>query len=109
MCAKRRRRKSQKVGLDENPERHTMVLIVQDLFCKRSPTMVNFKRILFPVEFTPQCQIAARDFAAYARHFDADVSLLHVEMLPFEPYVWEPKTDRLNQMLDQFLVNEFTG
>ena len=22
--------------------------------------MVNFKRILFPVDFTPQCQIAAR-------------------------------------------------
>ena len=43
--------------------------------------MVNFKRILFPVEFTPQCQIAARHIAAYARHFDAEVILLHVECL----------------------------
>ena len=64
--------------------------------------MVNFKRILFPVEFTPQCQIAARHVAAYARHFDAEVSLLHVEMLPFEPYVWEPRTDRLNKCLMSF-------
>ena len=71
--------------------------------------MVNFKRILFPVEFTPQCKIAARHVASYARHFDAEVSLLHVEMLPFEPYVWEPRTGRLNQMLDQFLVDEFAG
>jgi len=71
--------------------------------------MVNFKRILFPVEFTPQCKIAAQYVASYARHFEAEVSLLHVEILPFEPYVWEPRTDRLNQMLDQFLVDEFAG
>lgn len=71
--------------------------------------MVNFKRILFPVDFTPQCRIAARHVAAYARHFDAQVNLLHVEMLAFEPYVWEPRTDRLRQMLDEFLVDEFVG
>ncbi len=71
--------------------------------------MVNFKRILFPVDFTPQCTIAARHVAAYARHFDAEVSLLHVEMPWFEPYVWEPRTDRLREMLDEFLMDEFVG
>lgn len=71
--------------------------------------MVDFKRIVFPVEFTPQCQIAGRYVASYAHHFDAEVHLLHVEMLPFEPYVWEPQTDRLRTMLDQFLVDEFAG
>ena len=59
--------------------------------------MVNFKRILFPVEFTPQCQIAARHIASYARLFDAEIILLHVEELPFEPYVWEPPTDWLTR------------
>jgi nucleotide-binding universal stress UspA family protein len=71
--------------------------------------MVRFKRILFPVEFTPQCQIAAQYVASYARQFDADVILLHVEMLPFEPHVWEPQTARLTQMLGHFLVREFLG
>lgn len=71
--------------------------------------MVDFKRILFPVEFTPQCHIAARHVAHYARLFDAEVNLLHVEALPFEPYVWEPQTDRLNRLLAQFLVDELAG
>ena len=71
--------------------------------------MATFKRILFPVEFTPQCQIAARHVATYARHFAAEVILLHVEVLPLEPYAWEPQTEWLTQRLDQFLVDEFAG
>ncbi|MGH9631754.1 MAG: universal stress protein [Bryobacteraceae bacterium] len=71
--------------------------------------MVNFKRILFPVEFSPHSQMAARHVASYARRFDAEVILLHVEVLAVEPYVWEPQTERLTQMLDQFSVDEFAG
>jgi nucleotide-binding universal stress UspA family protein len=71
--------------------------------------MVNFKRILFPVEFTPQCQIAASYVAAYASQFNSEIHLLHVEPLPIEPFVWEPQTDRLTEMLNQFLVDEFAG
>ena len=71
--------------------------------------MVSFKRILFPVEFSPQCQIAARHVASYARHFKAEVMLLHVEELPAEPYAWEPQTERLTERLDQFLADEFDG
>lgn len=75
----------------------------------RSTTMIKFKRILFPIEFTPECQIAARHVAHYARHFDSEVILLHVEVFPIDPYVWEPQTDRLTRMLDQFLVDELRG
>ena len=71
--------------------------------------MVSFKRILFPVEFSAQCQIAAKHVASYARRFDAEVVLLHCEVLPIEPYVWDPQTERLTQLLDQFLVEEFAG
>ena len=46
---------------------------------------------------------------SYAKHFDAEVMLFHVEMVPFEPYAWEPQTDHLTHMLDQFMVNEFAG
>jgi len=71
--------------------------------------MADFKRILFPVEFSPHCQIAARSVASYARHFDAEVTLLHVEVLPFEPYVWELQTERLTERLNHFLEAEFAG
>jgi nucleotide-binding universal stress UspA family protein len=71
--------------------------------------MIRFERILFPVEFTPQCQMAARYVASYARQFNAEVVLLHVETLPVEPYAWDPQTERLTQLLNQFLVEEFAG
>lgn len=71
--------------------------------------MASFKRILFPVDFSAQCQIASRYVADYGRRFDAEVALLHVEVLPAEPYVWEPQTGRLTRLLDQFLVDEFSG
>lgn len=85
-----------------------MVMLVLDSK-KRSSTVVSFTRILFPVDFSAQCQIAARHVASYARHFNAEVALLHVEALPVEPYVWEPQTERLTQLLDQFLVDELAG
>ena len=69
--------------------------------------MASFKRILFPVDFSAQCTTAGPYVASYARHFDAEVVLLHVEVLPIEPYAWEPQTQWLTQLLDQFLVAEF--
>ena len=71
--------------------------------------MASFKRILFPVDFSAQCTAAGSYVASYARHFDAEVVLLHVEVLPIEPYAWEPQTQWLTQLLDQFLVAEFDG
>jgi nucleotide-binding universal stress UspA family protein len=82
---------------------------VQDSLTKRSITMIGFERILFPVAFTPQCRIAAPYVASYARQFNAEVVLLHVETLPVEPYVWEPQTGRLTELLNQFMVDKFTG
>ena len=52
--------------------------------------MASFKRILFPVDLFAQCQIASRYVASYARHFDAEVLLLHVEVLPTQPYHVDP-------------------
>jgi len=43
------------VDLDENADQPVMVPIVQDCG-QRSSTMVNFKRILFPVDFTPNAR-----------------------------------------------------
>jgi nucleotide-binding universal stress UspA family protein len=71
--------------------------------------VVNFKRILFPVDFSARCKIAARYVASYARRFEADVTLLHVEGLRMEPHVWQPQTEPLARMLDEFLVDEFAG
>jgi nucleotide-binding universal stress UspA family protein len=71
--------------------------------------MIGFQRILFPVEFTPQCQMAARYVASFARQFGAEVILLHVETLPVEPYAWDPQTERLTQLLNQFLIDELAG
>ena len=71
--------------------------------------MVDFKRILFPVEFSSQCQMAARYVAYHARYFGAEVMLLHVGALPIEPYAWEPPTEQLTQLLDEFLIEELDG
>ena len=71
--------------------------------------MASFKRILFPVDFSAQCHSAARSVASYARHFDAEVALLHVEVLPPEPYIREPQTEWLTQLLDVFVPEEFAG
>jgi nucleotide-binding universal stress UspA family protein len=71
--------------------------------------MVGFTRILFPVDFSEQCQTAARYVTAYARYFDARIALLHVEALPSEPYVRESQADRLTEMLSKFLPDDFAG
>src|SRR4051794_36282800 len=34
---------------------------------REEPVMMNFRRILFPVEFSPECQLAAAHVAAWAK------------------------------------------
>ena len=54
--------------------------------------MNDIKKILFPVDFSPECRIAAGYVASYARFFGAELILVHAELYPVEPYVWEPQT-----------------
>ena len=44
--------------------------------------MLNFRRILFPVDLSPQCQEAAPFVKAAATRFGAEVTLLHVMEIP---------------------------
>jgi nucleotide-binding universal stress UspA family protein len=69
--------------------------------------MADFKRILFPVDFSRQCELAAPYVAAFARYFDAEVHLLHSEVLPMDPYVWEPQTELLTKRLNEFADENF--
>jgi nucleotide-binding universal stress UspA family protein len=71
--------------------------------------MPRFKRILFPIAFSPQCEATTPCVAAYARKFDAEVVLLHCDPPPLEIFLGEPQTDRLREMLDQFMPGEFEG
>lgn len=71
--------------------------------------MADFKRILFPVDFSPQCERAAQHVAAFARKFNTELILLHSEHLPPEPYVWEPQTGALAKRLEKFGQERFEG
>lgn len=73
------------------------------------PDMNDFKTILFPVDFSPECRIAAGYVSSFARLFDAELILVHAELYPVEPYVWEPQTQRLSEMLEHFEADLFTG
>ena len=69
--------------------------------------MVSFKTILFPVDFSKQCEKAALSVAAFARYFDAEVVTLHTEVLPAEPYVWQPQTKLMVERLNEFTAAYF--
>jgi nucleotide-binding universal stress UspA family protein len=71
--------------------------------------MNDYKKILFPVDFSPECRIAAGFIASYVRLFDAELILVHAELYPVEPYVWEPQTQRLTEMLEHFEADLFAG
>ncbi len=71
--------------------------------------MIGFKQIVFPVDFSAQSKIAARYVASYARLFDAEIAMLHVEALPTEPYVCEPQLERWADLFDTFVADEFQG
>jgi nucleotide-binding universal stress UspA family protein len=64
--------------------------------------MADFKRILFPIDFSEQSQLAAPYVKAFAQQFGAEVLLLHTEALPVEPYVWEPQPEYILQVLTDF-------
>ena len=53
--------------------------------------MLPFKRILFPVDFSERCSEAGAYVAAMARHFKADLTLLHViDAAPLGYYGMDP-------------------
>lgn len=71
--------------------------------------MADFKRILFPVDFSPECSLAAPHVAAFAREFNATIDVLHVELMLFEPYAFQPHTELLKARLNQFTAENFPG
>ncbi len=58
--------------------------------------MIDFKRILFPVDFSAQSRAVAPSVIAMARHFDSEVTVLHVGS--------DPDRD-----LDGFIEQELAG
>lgn len=80
--------------------------------------MLNFKKILFPVDFSDRCRGAAHYVSALAGRFRSKVILLHVAESPFgEPgdiefgalassVYWEDRAARTRQFLDNFLAEE---
>jgi nucleotide-binding universal stress UspA family protein len=84
--------------------------------------MGTLSKILFPVEFSPRCQGAARYVEALARQFHSEVILLHVVPAVTIPYGAPPmlaypgvndldaeRTEDRRQRLNQFLAGEFKG
>jgi nucleotide-binding universal stress UspA family protein len=64
--------------------------------------MAEFKRILFPIDFSDESRQAAPYVVAFANHFGAEVLLLHTEALPLEPYVWEPQPELIQKFMAGF-------
>jgi nucleotide-binding universal stress UspA family protein len=73
--------------------------------------MNRFKKILFPVAFSPECQKTAPYVAAFAHTFGAEITLLHVHipMTDALAYAWEPQTDHLTAKLNEFSEKHFPG
>ena len=58
--------------------------------------MIDFKRILFPVDFSAQSRAVAPSVTAMARHFSSEVTVLHVGEDP-------------DRKLDRFVAQELAG
>jgi nucleotide-binding universal stress UspA family protein len=89
-----------------------MAMLVHIKLTERTSVMQSIKRILFPVEFSGACENAAAHVAFWARVFNAEVVLMHVDVRPvmaMEGIVWEPETESSRERLNQFLVKEFEG
>jgi nucleotide-binding universal stress UspA family protein len=84
--------------------------------------MGTLSKILFPVEFSPRCQGAARYVEALARQFHSEVILLHVVPAVTIPYGAPPvlaysgaadldaeRTADRRERLNHFLAGEFEG
>jgi nucleotide-binding universal stress UspA family protein len=82
--------------------------------------MINFKRILFPVDFSGQSRAVAPFVGAMARCFDSEIVVLHVVEVPDSHRSTEAADesaslgiDRLHRdataALDRFIVQELSG
>ncbi|MGP8243483.1 MAG: universal stress protein [Bryobacteraceae bacterium] len=84
--------------------------------------MGTLSKILFPVEFSPRCQGAARYVEALAKQFHSEVVLLHVIPAVTIPYGAPPvlaysgaadldaeRTADRRERLNQFLAGDFDG
>jgi nucleotide-binding universal stress UspA family protein len=71
--------------------------------------MADFKRILFPIDFSEQSRLAAPYVAAFAHQFGAEVLLLHTEALPVEPYIWESQPELIQQLMGDFAKENLPG
>jgi len=68
--------------------------------------MLPFKRILFPVDFSPQSCGAARYVEAFAGRFEAELTLLHVVELPRYNDLMPESPGQQRARLDSFLHKE---
>ncbi len=68
--------------------------------------MLPFKKILFPVDFSPQSIGAARYVEAFVGRFDADLVLLHVVELPRYNDLMPESPGQQRAHLDSFLKKE---
>jgi nucleotide-binding universal stress UspA family protein len=72
-------------------------------------------RILFPIDFSLQCEAIAPGVAAMARHFRAEIALLHAVQASAHPADAEaaPHLDQLSQLAERrlasFLTDAFEG
>lgn len=73
--------------------------------------MSDFKNILFPVDFSSQSDVVARDVGLFAEFFDAALLLLHAVPLPvtLEPYTFDPQQLSLEARLNKFANEHFSG
>lgn len=68
--------------------------------------MLPFKRILFPVDFSPQSTGAARFVQAFAGRFDSEIVLLHVIELPHYNDLMPESPGQKRAHLQSFLARE---
>lgn len=72
--------------------------------------MIDFKRILFPVDFSAHCQAVAPVVKAMARCFGSEIVVLHVIDVPDSP---SPTIEQLHAKaaaeLDRLIADEFSG
>lgn len=74
--------------------------------------MIKFERILFPVAFSPQCELAAPYVAAWARQFKAEVVMLHAELLQaltMEGVPHVPRPGETAGRVRAFCLDQFDG
>jgi len=73
--------------------------------------MLNFQRILFPIDFSEQCNLAVPHVAALAQSFNAQIVLFHSRPIQVDEYYWErePELDLTQKRLTEFASQQFHG